>query len=66
MVTAVRTAELLSILLQANISTNRIQIEMQPEDKALVFCLLTRVEEGRIFSHEEVQKLPFELGILIR
>ena len=58
------TAELLSALLDVPIPANRIQIKMQPGDKALVFRLLTRVEEGRVFSREEIANLPFELGIL--
>jgi hypothetical protein len=60
------TAELLSVLLDISIPINRVRIEMQPGDKALVFRLLERVEEGRVFSREEVEKLPFELGVLER
>ena len=60
------TAELLSMLLDISVPINRVRIEMQPGDKALVFRLLERVEEGRVFSREEVEKLPFELGILER
>ena len=60
------TAELLSMLLDISVPINRVRIEMQPGDKALVFRLLERVEEGRVFSREEVERLPFELGILER
>jgi len=60
------TAELLSNLLGIKIPTNRIQIEMQPGDKALVFRLKQRVEEGKVFSKEEIAQLPFELGLLTR
>lgn len=60
------TAELLAVLLERKIAVNRVRIEMQPEDKALIFRLLTRVEEGRVFSREEVEQLPFELGVLER
>ena len=60
------TAELLSMLLDISVPINRVRIEMQPGDKALVFRLLERVEEGKVFSREEVKKLPFELGILER
>jgi len=42
------------------------KVEMQAGDKALVFRLLERLEEGRVFSREELEKLPFELGILER
>ncbi len=60
------TAELLSTLLDIEIPTNRISIEMQPGDKALVFRLKKRVEEGKVFSKEEIAQLPFELGLLTR
>ena len=60
------TAELLSMLLDISVPINRVRIEMQPGDKALVFRLLERVEEGKVFSREEVERLPFELGILER
>lgn len=60
------TAELLSTLLGMTIPTNRVRIEMQPGDKALVFRLLERIEEGKVLSREEIEKLPFELGLLER
>lgn len=60
------TAELLSTLLGMTIPTNRVRIEMQPGDKALVFRLLERIEEGKVLSLEEIEKLPFELGVLER
>lgn len=60
------TAELLSTLLETEIPANRVQIQMQPGDKALVFRLTTRLEAGRVFTREEVAALPFELGILER
>lgn len=60
------TAGLLSTLLETEIPTNRIQIQMQPGDKALVFRLLRRVEEGRVFTQAEITDLPFELSVLTR
>ena len=60
------TAELLSVLLDVPIPINRVRIEMRPGDQALVFRMLARVEEGKVFSREEVEKLPFELGVLER
>ncbi|EDN67529.1 conserved hypothetical protein [Beggiatoa sp. PS] len=58
------TAQLLSNLLNINIPVNRISIEMQPGDKALVFRLKQRMEEGKVFTQEEIAQLPFELGLL--
>ena len=60
------TAKLLSTLLDIEVPTNRISIEMQPGDKALVFRLKQRVAEGQVFTQEEIAKLPFELGLLTR
>jgi hypothetical protein len=60
------TAELLSTLLDIIVPTNRISIEMQPGDKALVFRLKQRMEEGKVFSKTEIAQLPFELGLLTR
>ena len=60
------TAELLSVLLDVTVPINRVRIEMQVGDKALIFRLLERVEEGKVFSREEVEELPFELGVLER
>jgi hypothetical protein len=58
------TAELLSTLLEISIPVNRISIEMQPGDKALVFRLKQRMEEGKVFTQAEIAQLPFELGLL--
>jgi hypothetical protein len=60
------TAELLSVLLEVDVSVNRVRIEMETEDEALVFRLLTRMEEGRVFSREEIAQLPFEFGLLTK
>jgi hypothetical protein len=60
------TAELLSTLLDIKVPKNRISIEMQPGDKALVFRLKQRMEEGKVFSQAEIAQLPFELALLTR
>lgn len=60
------TANFLSTLLGIDIATNRIRIEMQPGDKALIFRLMERFEEGKVFTQEEITKVPFELGLLLR
>lgn len=60
------TAEVLSALLDIPIPMNRIQISMEPGDKALVFRLLTRLPEGKVLSKEELLALPWELNLLCR
>jgi hypothetical protein len=45
---------------------NRVAIQMQPGDRAIVFRLLTRLPEGVVLSAEELTALPFELGLLER
>lgn len=58
------TAEVMSSLLGVKIPTQRIQVKMQPKDKAIIFRLLTRLEEGKVLSREELEALPFEIGLL--
>ena len=60
------TAELLSTLLEMEVPANRISITMEKGDKALVFRMKERLPEGQVYSKEEVEKLPFELGVLER
>lgn len=58
------TAQLLTRLLGRPIPASRVKIKMKPGDKALVFRVLTRLPEGAILSREELEKIPYELGIL--
>lgn len=60
------SAAFLSALLQITIPVNRIEIAMQPGDAALVFRLKSRLPEGRVLTHEEIQQIPYELGWLTR
>jgi len=60
------TAELLTKLLDIEIPANRIAIKMQVGDKAIVFQLLQRLEEGKVLTEEELKKIPFTFGLLIR
>jgi hypothetical protein len=45
---------------------NRAAISMVAGDQAVVFKLKTRLEEGRILSTEELEALPYELGLLTK
>jgi hypothetical protein len=58
------TAKFLSQILQIQIPVNRVQIKMEPKDKAIVIRLLKRVEEGKVLSEEEIRKIGYELGLL--
>jgi len=60
------TAEVMSRILGVQIPMDRGQIFMQPGDRAIVFRLLTRLPEGRVLSREELEALPYELGLLTR
>ena len=60
------TAEILSQLLDINIPFNRVQIKITPSDKLIVFQILTRLEEGKILSKEEISKLPFKFFLIER
>ncbi len=59
-------AAFLSVLLDIEIPVNRIEINMQPGDSALVLRLKSRLPEGKVLTHEEIQQIPYELGWLVR
>jgi hypothetical protein len=58
------TAEILSRLLNHPIPVNRIQIHMKRKDIAIVFKLKQRIEEGKVLSRDEIEKIGYEFGIL--
>ena len=58
------TATLISQLTGVSTPVNRVAIKMQPGDMAIVFRLLTRLPEGKILTQEELEKVPYEFGIL--
>jgi hypothetical protein len=59
------TAQALSKLLGMAIPVNRVAIQMEPGDKAIVFRLLKRIEEGRVLSSiQELEEVGFELGLM--
>jgi len=60
------TAKLLSTILGIEIPVNRIQIQMQPGDDAIVFQVLQRLPEGAVLTEEQLKKIPFRLGLLRR
>jgi hypothetical protein len=58
------TASFLSQLTGLTIPVNRIQIQMKPGDKAIVFQVLQRLPEGKVLSEEELKAVPYRLGLL--
>jgi hypothetical protein len=61
------TAEFLSRLFGLAVPENRVQIHMQPGDRAVVIRLLARLEAGRTFdSADELAAVPCEIGLLRR
>lgn len=60
------SAEFLSQLLGLDIPCQRIRVEMQPGDTALVLRLKTRLPEGKVLTREEIEALDYELGWLER
>lgn len=60
------TAEVLSEKLGQPISVNRIAVQMEKGDKAIVFKLKKRLEETKALTKEEMQGLECELGLLER
>mgnify|MGYP000269760023 CR=1 FL=1 len=55
------TAELLSKLLDVEIPTNRITVELHPGDEILCFGLRSRLPEGKVLSKEELDELEYDL-----
>jgi hypothetical protein len=56
------TAKLLSMLLEIDIPTNRIQVEMISGDIGLHFVLKKRLPEGKIIEDiQELQEIGFDL-----
>jgi hypothetical protein len=58
------TADVLSKLLNVQIPFNRIQINLNPNDILIVFQLLTRLEEGKILTEEELASIKFKFLVV--
>jgi hypothetical protein len=54
----------LSALLGVDVPVNRVSVELQAGDRALVLRLKARMPEGKVLTREEMTRLPFELGLL--
>jgi len=51
------TAAILTQLLGVNVTTNRVQYQLNKDDILIVFQLMIRLPEGKILTAEEVQQL---------
>ena len=58
------TSRVLTMLLGTLVPYNRIQVKLQKGDKMLVFQLMTRLEEGRILSEEELKQLQYKFYLV--
>lgn len=59
------SAEFCSQILKLDVPLNRIAVQMQPLDQAIVIRLTTRLAEGQILSASESRSLPYEIGWLV-
>jgi hypothetical protein len=60
------TADVISTLLGVECPMNRVMYQQGPGDKALVFKLNGRPEEGKILSIEDIEGIGYSWGVLER
>jgi hypothetical protein len=60
------TAALLATLLGIPVAVNRMEFKQSVNDIALVFKLKGRPPEGKVLSHEELEEMGYEFGLLTR
>lgn len=60
------TAKIISTLLDIDCPVNRIQYSQEVGERALVFKLNGRPEEGKILSIGEIEEMGYSWGLLIR
>lgn len=60
------TADILTTLLGTEVPMNRILFEQETGQKALVFKLNGRPEEGKILTSDEIHQMGFKFQLLIR
>jgi len=59
------TADVLTRLLGVQVPFNRIQIQLREGDAVIVFQLMTRLEEGKVLTEDELSKLQFKFLLVI-
>ena len=60
------TADILTTLLETEIPMNRIQFAQETGQKALVFKLNGRPEEGKILTAEEIEAIGYKFQLLTK
>ena len=60
------TADILTTLLKTEVPMNRIMFEQETGQKALVFKLNGRPEEGKILTAEEIHQIGFKFQLLTK
>ena len=60
------TADIVCELLGEDVEVNRIKFEQGVNQRAIVFKLNGRPEEGKILNREEIESIGYEFGLLIR
>lgn len=58
------TAKVMSAKLGMSIQVNRVQVQLSPGDKLIVFQLLKRLEEGKVLNEDELRTIPAEWRIV--
>ena len=60
------TADILTTLLGTEVPMNRILFEQETGQKALVFKLNGRPEEGKILTQEEIEEIGYKFQMLTK
>lgn len=60
------TADILTELLEIPVPVNRINFQQQPGQKAVVFKLNGRPEEGKILNRAEIESIGYKFQLLER
>lgn len=60
------TADILTTLLEMEIPANRIEYAQNVNEKALVFKLNGRPEEGKILTADEIQEMGYKFQLLTK
>lgn len=60
------TADILTTLLEKEIPANRIEYAQNINEKALVFKLNGRPEEGKILTADEIQEIGYKFQLLTK
>lgn len=60
------TAEIMTTLLGVDVPVNRQMFAQEPEQKALVFKLNGRPEEGKILTVAEIEDIGYKFQLLTR